>query len=503
MKKVLKITLKVILIILIIIASIFIFGGNWFENYYNAISFNQLMFHLKVPTNGSNAETLYSFLNNCLLKIIIVSSILITMLFLIRVIKGYLVISIKRIKINLNLKIFANIVYYLFTTFFIVFGFVFAYEKLSIKEYLASQFEFSNVYEKYYVDPEKTILEFPKKKKNLIFILMESMESTYYDLNLISNLKKLTDENISFSDNDTYGGITQTTLTSWSFAGTVAATSGIGMNIPADGNVFTNMKASIFPGAYTIGEVLQSQGYNNYLIMGSDSKFAGTNQYFQQHGNYEIFDYNTAIKTGLVPKDYWEFWGIEDKKVYEVAKNKLSSISKEKEPFNMIVNTIDTHFTGYVDETCPTPFNNVIYDSINCADIQVYDFVNWIKSQPFYKNTTIVIMGDHLYMGNDFNNYNRHMLNLFINSGIKDANTNNRYFTTMDIYPTTLASLGVKIDGDRLALGTNLFSNKKTIYEEYGEEIQFELTKNSKYFNNNILYKKKSKDTSTCQVLTK
>ena len=35
----------------------------------------------------------------------------------------------------------------------------------------------------------------------------------------------------------------------------------------------------------------------------------------------------------------------------------------------------------------------------------------------------------------------------------------------MDMFPTTLASLGAVIDGDRLGLGTNLFSDKPTLAE--------------------------------------
>ena len=32
----------------------------------------------------------------------------------------------------------------------------------------------------------------------------------------------------------------------------------------------------------------------------------------------------------------------------------------------------------------------------------VNDFINWIKEQDFYENTTIVIVGDHLTMQSDF-----------------------------------------------------------------------------------------------------
>ncbi|MGN0539151.1 MAG: hypothetical protein ACI4KI_04775 [Candidatus Fimenecus sp.] len=36
------------------------------------------------------------------------------------------------------------------------------------------------------------------------------------------------------------------------------------------------------------------------------------------------------------------------------------------------------------------------------------------------------------------------------------------------MYPTILASLGVEISGDRLAIGTNLFSDTPTLVERDG-----------------------------------
>ena len=61
----------------------------------------------------------------------------------------------------------------------------------------------------------------------------------------------------------------------------------------------------------------------------------------------------------------------------------------------------------------------------------------------------------------------------------------NRQFTTMDMFPTTLASMGVIIEGDQLGLGTNLFSEKQTLAEKYGmDTVNEELVKDSKFFNN-------------------
>ena len=64
--------------------------------------------------------------------------------------------------------------------------------------------------------------------------------------------------------------------------------------------------------------------------------------------------------------------------------------------------------------------------------------------------------------------YVRTIYNVFINSALEANNTVNRTFTSFDLFPTILASMGVSIDGDRLGLGTNLFSNRLTLSEELG-----------------------------------
>ena len=84
------------------------------------------------------------------------------------------------------------------------------------------------------------------------------------------------------------------------------------------------------------------------------------------------------------------------------------------------------------------------------------------------------------------------MYNTIINSPIEPINEKYRHFSAFDMFPTTLASLGVTIEGDRLALGTNLFSNTETIIERLGlDYVDEELCKNSKFYNEEFLYEKK------------
>lgn len=88
--------------------------------------------------------------------------------------------------------------------------------------------------------------------------------------------------------------------------------------------------------------------------------------------------------------------------------------------------------------------------------------------------------------------YERTVYNVIINSDLEPSNTSNRYFTTMDMFPTILASLGFQIEGDRLGIGTNLYSGKETVTEQMGmEKYRKEIAKNSRKYNRTILKRKK------------
>ena len=55
-----------------------------------------------------------------------------------------------------------------------------------------------------------------------------------------------------------------------------------------------------------------------------------------------------------------------------------------------------------------------------------------------------------------------------------------REYATIDNFPTTLAAMGVEIEGDRLGLGTNLFSDQDTLVERDGlDYVNTELQKAS------------------------
>ena len=372
-------------------------------------------------------------------------------------------------------------------------------DMIDFRNYMKAQKVNTEFFEKYYVDPKGVNINFNGKKKNLVYIYVESLESSatsieqggLFEESIIPNLESLATRYINFSGTDNIGGAVQVKNTSWTMAGLVSQTSGIPFKIPIDGNQYSKYSSSL-PGAYSLGQVLEKNGYKNYFMMGSDADYGGRKAYFVQHGNYEFFDYYKAIEDKRIEKDYYEWWGYEDKKLFEYAKDKLTEISEKDEPFNFTILTADTHFTdGYMDDSCEEKFDSKYANSFYCSDSKIEEFISWMRKQDFYKDTVIVIVGDHLTMQEGFypttGEEGRYLYNVFIHSSVS-GNNKNRLFTHFDLYPTTLAAMGATIEGNKLGLGVNLFSGEETILEKLGEEdLNVELVRKSDYYNKNIL----------------
>ena len=170
-----------------------------------------------------------------------------------------------------------------------------------------------------------------------------------------------------------------------------------------------------------------------------------------------------------IPWDYKEWWGFEDEKLFDFAKEEILELSKKERPFNFTMLTAGTHAEdGYTCRLCNMEIEDAYTRALDCSSRQTAEFVEWIRQQEFYEDTTVIIVGDHLTMDADFcddvpKDYERTVYNVFINSAAEPKQTKNRAFTTMDLFPSTLASMGVQIEGDRIGLGTNLFGDRQTL----------------------------------------
>ena len=310
-------------------------------------------------------------------------------------------------------------------------GFTFyqAWTTLKIGEYLKNQ-EITSVFiENNYVDPISVQLAFPAKKRNLIFIYLESIENTffskdlggYFEENYMPDLAELSKEGISFSHKKSgFGGPLSTFGSGWSVAAMVNMNTGLPMKVPVDGNSY-GAPDNFLPGATTLGDILHEQGYEQSVMFGADAAFGGLNFFFQSHGDFEILDHKGVIEKGWLPEHYNVWWGYEDDKLYEFAKTELTRLADTGKPFHFVMETADTHAPdGYLSPNAEKKYNSQYANCIYYSQAEAVKFVRWIQQQDFYENTTIIISGDHHHMNQAYfkdldEGYERTIFNLFIN----------------------------------------------------------------------------------------
>lgn len=487
----------------------------WAYRNYGNIGFEEIVFHLRMPLTGTASNFINSYLRTALVPALAVFAAELFLLY--APTKNAYYLSADVSGRTWRLQFFPlRLPAWLLTLVPVLWAaaLIFAAEStFGMVGYFYDQNQSSSFIEETYVDPLSVTITFPEEKRNLITIYVESAETSNQDYanggmfpeNFAPEMTRIARENISFSQSDLLEGAAVAPACGWTIAGLVAETAGLPLKLYAydDYGLDNSMGeyATFMPGAVSLGDLLADAGYHNFFLAGSNFDFGGRTSYFTQHGSYEIFDYRSALKAGWLPTpDYNVWWGYEDLYLYDFAKVKLLELAAADEPFNFSMITADTHHEdGYYCALCQDMYDTQYANVWACASSQLDAFLAWLQEQDFYENTTIVICGDHCSMQPGFypeSDYSKHVgaterkvYNVFINAAAETEYQNNRLFTTLDIFPTTLASLGVQIEGDRLGLGTNLFSGVPTLAEEFGYETMFaEMNKRSDFYNETILF---------------
>ncbi|HBZ02760.1 MAG TPA: phosphoglycerol transferase [Lachnospiraceae bacterium] len=474
--KILKIIAKLIVILMFSFAVILLFSQMWLLKTWSDLTAAEVLYHMLAPLNGTNPDMIKGYIMRYLIPaLVIIIAIIVAVIvytkkkektkpvYIILLIMSVIMIAFSIVRIERGVGVFSYAVNYL----------------------KAKKFQGEDFIEKNYTDPREVSLTFPEKKRNLIYIFLESAEMTFadkesggdFDVNCIPELTELAKENEDFSaDSDKLNGGISLPGTNWTMGAMFGMTSGLPLQTSLGANSMMN-EDSFFEGVMTLGDILAEEGYDQRLLLGSEAKFGGRETYFKQHGNYLMKDYNWAIDEGKIPKDYYVWWGYEDEKLFEYAKEQLTEMAAEDEPFNLTMLTVDTHFPdGYVCDICEDKYDNQYANVFACSSRQTVQFIKWIQAQDFYEDTTIVISGDHPTMDPDFTDnvdkkYTRKTYTCILNSAAGSSTGKTREFSTLDMFPTTLAAMGVEIEGDKLGMGVNLYSDTKTLIEEYGEQV--------------------------------
>ncbi|MCF0258460.1 MAG: LTA synthase family protein [Erysipelotrichaceae bacterium] len=385
----------------------------------------------------------------------------------------------------------------------------FGLDEVGFYRWVGQRMTKSTFYKDNYVNPADVNVRFEGEKKNLIYIFCESMESSYadnehggfYDESLIPNMQRMSLLNNSFTDDNTVNGALCAESTGWTTAAILAQTSGTPM-VYIEPHGQHNGKQEdwtiedrFLPSLETLGDILERNGYHNSFLCGSNALYGGRANYFQQNGNYTIYDHYFLKESGYLPEneEEWKcYWGNVDKYLFDAAKDLITQEAETGEPFNFTMLTVDTHFPdGYVCPDCEDVHHgDQMKNAIACSEKRVYQFVKWIQEQPFYEDTVVVVAGDHLTMaaglGRELKGFDRGVYFTILNG--PEYNGPKRTYTTMDIFPTVVSAVGATYDGNRLGLGTNLFSDEPTLVETMGiQNLNDQIPLGTDYFIEEVL----------------
>jgi len=366
-------------------------------------------------------------------------------------------------KTNINQQVWIIIVDLIFIVFFSGFA-----------EYQYYMTKKTTLYEDEYVNPSEIEFNFPKEKRNLVLIIMESFEQNfsneeYYSQNLIPNLISLQKPG-NYSANNY-----QLRMTDYSIAALTAMHCAIPYRLSINNNI--RYSKYFLPNAICFPEILKQNGYHNEIIKAADIKYSHTDIFAKSHG------YSTILGRDELKKLYPEFNqpqhqgtfdGLNDRALFSAAKKELQKLS-QKQPFVLTLFSLDTHGRYYyLDKSCKAEFND-IRDAFVCSDRAVYDFITWLEKQPIAKNTTIVIVGDHKIeeplSKKDHSNHG--VYNVFLNLPQGLTIKKDKKFTTFDLAPTILEALQIKLTHHSFGLGRSLFADNNTLIEKHGNSFDY------------------------------
>ena len=357
--------LEALIVIVLDVASVLLSNSvRWMFETWSYLTMDEVVYLLNSPMEGTSKEIILEYVEYCVPAAVLTLLLIFILIIVLRkrkwiyhtVMAGILVCSIALAGYYVNMT----------------------WVRLDIANYSENKSTYSTFIDDNYVNADDVMIRFPGKKRNLIYIFLESMEITYadvenggaFEISYIPELTKIAQENEDFSGSETVlnGGYSMP-QTTWTVAAMFAQSAGLPLSIPLENNEM-NTQDSFFYGTNALGDILQREGYSQTLLIGSDATFGGRRLLFSGHGDFTIHDYNYAAEEGLIPEGYRVWWGYEDKRLFEFAKRELRTLSRQEEPFNLTILTVDTHKEdGYVCVDCENQYGDDQYANVvACSD---------------------------------------------------------------------------------------------------------------------------------------
>ncbi|MFC4558808.1 LTA synthase family protein [Virgibacillus kekensis] len=230
-----------------------------------------------------------------------------------------------------------------------------------------------------------------------------------------------------------------------------------------------------------IPEILDEKGYYTSAFHANNKSFWNRDQMYNSLG-YEHF---YGVEAYEVNKENSIGWGLKDKPFFEQSMKYLKAQDK---PFYSKFITLTNHFPYELSEEDSSieEYNsnsntlNNFFPTVRYMDESIEQFFNQLKESGLYKDSIIVIMGDHYgisenhdkamaqYLGKEkitpYDHVQLQRVPLFIHiPGYEGGKVMSKVSGQIDIKPTLLHMLGISTKNDIL-FGNDLFSEKRKGY---------------------------------------
>lgn len=486
--------IKLIAIVVFLVASVVLASSYWLTNIFGLVNLETIIFNFMVSIKGADSILIRSY------------AVYLAIALVLTAIYSALILKLGRNKKAFIALLALSFSWLLAAAYYIEHNHgIYAYFNRPDSQFIEEEYV--------RVKPEQITLSplAGGNPRNLIFLVLESAEETFNNPTLLSQplmpqLDALRRENTSFYGYEPLFG------TRISIAAISSFLLGIPLKIPIDENTYDNTNfTSFLPGTLSIMRPLEDYGYKIDIFMGLSGQYSGEDNFIRTHAQnatlHDLAYFEQQYHDVNLPENKGLNWGVKDAYLYRRVKEFLSE-NYDKGRFFVMIQTVDSHIpSGYVEPGIKRRWND-IRDSFAEASKMAYDFVTWAQKQPFAPNTTIVVIGDHLFMKPKLGNVRlppdphdfphlvkatdpkREIYNVFINPVPRiSVQQQQRSFSAVDIAPTLLESIGFNVPDGKFGLGVSLFRSNPTLIEQFGyTRVDSEFGAKSAFYQNFYFY---------------
>ena len=228
--------------------------------------------------------------------------------------------------------------------------------------------------------------------KNLVFIVVESLEQNYLSEKHFPGLLPNVTKWMKHKDALVFENMVSSTLNTFDFL----------FQSHMGNYIYSITDSDNADRSPSLSLILKKAGYNTAFLKACSLDFASTETFVEKVQYERRMDW----KTPEVKKQATELgeWGFRDYDLFKIAQGEFKKLAAQKKPFCFTLFTVDSHApTGVLGKkslsyTLPGGEKYPLLSALHTTDAALGKFLDFIANSPEGKNTVVVIAGDHLVM---------------------------------------------------------------------------------------------------------